>query len=93
VAGRICWRLNAQQRIDIHSADERWCGNNWRRHDFGKIREVSLMLGVKCDNRESVHGAKKESRFDAEHWVGRNTQTRSGGSAGASWRGRTLTTE
>jgi hypothetical protein len=29
------------------------------------------MLGVKLDNRESVHGSK-ESRFDAEHWVGSN---------------------
>jgi hypothetical protein len=27
------------------------------------------MLGVKLDNRESVHGLN-ESRFDAEHWVG-----------------------
>jgi hypothetical protein len=29
------------------------------------------MLGVKLDNRESVHGSK-ESRFDAEHWVGKH---------------------
>ena len=34
------------------------------------IRKVSPMLGVKRDNRESVHGPKG-SRFDAEHWVGR----------------------
>jgi hypothetical protein len=33
--------------------------------------EANLVLGVKCDNRESVHGPK-ESRFDAEHWVGFN---------------------
>ena len=57
----------------------------------------NLMLGVKCDNRESVHGSK-ESRFDAEHWVGSNpnplrrVSCRDG--ACPVWqRGRTLTTE
>jgi hypothetical protein len=29
------------------------------------------MLGVKYDNRESVHDPI-ESHFDAEHWVGNN---------------------
>jgi hypothetical protein len=62
-----------------------------RRHDFGTIRKVSLMLGVKHDNRESVHGPMKvvlTPNIGLE-----NTHTRSGGSASASWRGRTLTTE
>jgi hypothetical protein len=30
-----------------------------RRQEFGTIRKVSLMLGVKHDNRESVHGPMK----------------------------------
>jgi hypothetical protein len=62
-----------------------------RRHDFGTICKVSLMLGVKHDNRESVHGPRKvvlTPNIGLE-----NTHTRSGGSASASWRGRTLTTE
>jgi len=42
------------------------------------IRKVSPMLGVKCDNRESVHGPKKVALTPN---IGlENTQTRSGGS-------------
>jgi hypothetical protein len=52
---------------------------------------TNVMLGVKCDNRESVHGPMEvvlTPNIGLE-----NTHTRSGGSASASWRGRTLTTE
>ena len=65
--------------------------NRSGRRGFGTIRKVSLMLGVKHDNRESVHGPMKvvlTPNIGLE-----NTHTRSGGSASASWRGRTLTTE
>jgi hypothetical protein len=34
-----------------------------------EVSKVSLMLGVKRDNRESVHGPMKVV-FDAKHWVG-----------------------
>jgi len=54
-------------------------------------RTPNLVLGVKCDNRESVHGSKKVSLTPN---IGLEAiQARSGGSASASWRGRTLTTE
>jgi hypothetical protein len=52
---------------------------------------TNVMLGVKFNNRESVHGQMKvvlTPNIGLEA-----TQTRSGGSASASWRGRTLTTE
>ena len=57
---------------------------------------TNVMLGVKCDNRESVYGPKKVALTPNigldNRRVGKH-QTRSGGSASASWRGRTLTTE
>ena len=75
----------------VFVADGFGLSNSSRRPDLGTIRKVSLMLGVKCDNRESVHGPKKVALTPN---IGlENTHTRSGGSASASWRGRTLTTE
>ena len=59
VAGRVFWRCNTQRYVDIYSTDGRWRSNNGRRHDFGSNRKISVMLGVKCDNRESVHGPMK----------------------------------
>jgi len=59
-------------------ADGFGSSNSSRRHDFGTILKINLMLGVKRDNRESVHGPKEVALTPN---IGlEDTQTRSGGS-------------